>query len=371
MQFGGLNLASGVGGGPPPPTSVAASVAGSFNLPNVLGNLVSGPNSPNRAAAVAAAAAAGAAGPLGPAAAAPGGGSVGAIGSQPGAGGSTLPDHSAGGGSPSPFGGMLGPPPGPAQSQAALSLATSAASGVITTSSAGGPPLPPVSSAAAGAPGGGSSSAAATAAAASGGMQSGIEQIRTGNISQIFPDIVGPIPREVEDEANSYFQRIYNHPPHPTMSINEVLDLLKNFQESQVKRERDVFNCMIKNLFEEYKYFPQYPEKELNITAQLFGGIIERGLVNMVPLGLALRFVLDAVRKPPDSNMYFFGITALDRFKVRLKDYPQYCQHISCIEHFKEHFPAFLVKWVEYGMQSQLPPGDPPTGEAGQRIVQK
>jgi hypothetical protein len=24
--------------------------------------------------------------------------------------------------------------------------------------------------------------------------------------------------------------------------------------------------------------------------------------------------------------MYFFGIAALDRFKTKLKDYPQYCQ---------------------------------------------
>jgi hypothetical protein len=45
--------------------------------------------------------------------------------------------------------------------------------------------------------------------------------------------------------------------------------------------------------------------------------------------------VLDAVRKSPESKMYFFGITALDRFKTRLKDYPQYCQHVSCITHFK------------------------------------
>ena len=71
-----------------------------------------------------------------------------------------------------------------------------------------------------------------------------------------------------------YFQRIYNHPPHPTLTIDEVLELLKKFQDSSVQRERDVFNCMIKSLFEEYKYFPQYPEKELHITAQLFGGII-------------------------------------------------------------------------------------------------
>ena len=81
-------------------------------------------------------------------------------------------------------------------------------------------------------------------------------------------------------------------------------------------------------------------------------------LVTMVPLGLALRFVLDAVKRPTDSNMYFFGVAALDRFRTRLKDYPQYCQHITCIEHFKE-FPAHLVEWVEFGQQSATPPNKP------------
>ena len=78
----------------------------------------------------------------------------------------------------------------------------------------------------------------------------------------------------------------------------------------------------------------------------------------MIPLGLALRFVLDAVRKPPDSKMYFFGVAALDRFKTRLKDYPQYCQHVSDIAHFKE-FPPHLIVWVECGAQSQTPPNKP------------
>ena len=45
---------------------------------------------------------------------------------------------------------------------------------------------------------------------------------------------------------------------------------------------QEVFNCMLRNLFEEYKFFPQYPDKELHITAQLFGGIIEQGLVRYV-----------------------------------------------------------------------------------------
>ncbi|VVC86298.1 unnamed protein product [Leptidea sinapis] len=174
-----------------------------------------------------------------------------------------------------------------------------------------------------------------------------------------FPDMMPNVSKEIEDEANGYFQRIYNHPPHPTLSIDEVLDMLKKFQDSPNKREREVFSCMLRNLFEEYRFFPQYPDKELHITAQLFGGIIEKGLVpSYVSLGLALRFVLDALRKPEGTKMYYFGIAALDRFKSRLKDYHKYCEHVRAIPHFGE-FPPHLIEYIEYGLQSQEPPTKP------------
>lgn len=174
-----------------------------------------------------------------------------------------------------------------------------------------------------------------------------------------FPEMMHNVSKEIEDEANGYFQRIYNHPPHPTLSIDEVLEMLKKFQDSPNKREREVFSCMLRNLFEEYKFFPQYPDKELHITAQLFGGIIEKGLVpSYVSLGLALRFVLDALRKPEGSKMYYFGIAALDRFKSRLKDYHKYCEHVRAIPHFNE-FPPHLIEYIEYGLQSQEPPTKP------------
>lgn len=116
---------------------------------------------------------------------------------------------------------------------------------------------------------------------------------------------------------------------------------------------------MLRNLFEEYRFFPQYPDKELHITAQLFGGIIERGLVSSyMALGLALRFVLDALRKPDGSKMYYFGIAALDRFKSRLKEYHKYCEHVRAITHFSE-FPPHLIEYVEYGLNSLEPPGKP------------
>ncbi|GCC35607.1 hypothetical protein chiPu_0014093 [Chiloscyllium punctatum] len=180
-------------------------------------------------------------------------------------------------------------------------------------------------------------------------------KMKPSDLSQVWPEANQHFSKEIDDEANSYFQRIYNHPPHPTMSVDEVLEMLQRFKDSNIKREREVFNCMLRNLFEEYRFFPQYPDKELHITACLFGGIIEKGLVTYMALGLALRYVLEALRKPFDSKMYYFGIAALDRFKNRLKDYPQYCQHLASIGHFLQ-FPHHLQEYIEYGQQSRDPP---------------
>lgn len=335
-QFGsGLSFGGGNAGNMQPPFSsqglLASSSSSTFSLPNALGSLISGPGGPTSAT-----------GPGSPNRLF-GGNNPGGVGplNLTGLDGPPVSGHSA-----SPFGNnpLLQPPH--------LSSDSSAAN---SSHFGGGPQIPPP-------PGGMPSTSVGSRAGntSAGNVSAGIDQIRAGNpnISALFPDIAGPNPREVEDEANSFFQRIYNHPPNPTLTIDEVLELLKRFQDSGHQREKDVSNCIIKNLFEEYKYFPQYPEKELRVTAQLFGGIIEHGLVTMIPLGLALRFVLDAVRKPCESKMYYFGIAALDRFKSKLKDYPQYCQHLSCISHFKD-FPPHLIEWVEFGTRSQSPPTKP------------
>lgn len=65
--------------------------------------------------------------------------------------------------------------------------------------------------------------------------QPGVEKAQTPSL---FEDMYQTASKEVEEEANSYFQRIYNHPPHPTLTIEEVLEMLKKFMESQNKRER-------------------------------------------------------------------------------------------------------------------------------------
>jgi CCR4-NOT transcription complex subunit 1 len=92
---------------------------------------------------------------------------------------------------------------------------------------------------------------------------------------------------------------------------------------------------MIHNLFDEYRFFHKYPDKEvsegwseatakalyhlptylttlhsslrssshpssqLRITGILFGTLIQHQLVSSITLGIALRYVLEALRKQP------------------------------------------------------------------------
>lgn len=73
------------------------------------------------------------------------------------------------------------------------------------------------------------------------GPNPGLDKQQRVQDVNLFPEIAPNVSKDIEDEANSYFQRIYNHPPHPTLSIDEVLDMLKRFQDSPIKREREVF----------------------------------------------------------------------------------------------------------------------------------
>ncbi|XP_073219959.1 uncharacterized protein [Cicer arietinum] len=136
-------------------------------------------------------------------------------------------------------------------------------------------------------------------------------------------------PKDVEIEASFDFQEMF----HDRLPVTTVVQKLVQYKESSVKREKMVFECMIANLFEEYKFFPKYPEMQLKIAALLFGSFIKHQLVTHLSLGIALRYVLDALRKPADSKMFLFGSLALEQFVDRLIEWPQYCNHILQISH--------------------------------------
>ncbi|KAL6965062.1 hypothetical protein U1Q18_036119 [Sarracenia purpurea var. burkii] len=147
---------------------------------------------------------------------------------------------------------------------------------------------------------------------------------------------------DIEAEANSYFHQMFSG----QLTIDTMIQMLARFKESPEKREQLIFECMIGNLFEEYKFFPKYPERQLKIAAVLFGSLIKHQLVTHLTLGIALRGVLDALRKPTDSKMFVFGTKALEQFVDRLIEWPQYCNHILQISHLRGSHSE-LVAFIE------------------------
>jgi CCR4-NOT transcription complex subunit 1 len=71
----------------------------------------------------------------------------------------------------------------------------------------------------------------------------------------------------------------------------------------------------------------------------LFGRLIDLQLVASITLGVALRCVLDALRKPFGTKMFAFGSEALEQFKQRLPEWPQYCQHLAAVPHLAQAHP--------------------------------
>ena len=57
----------------------------------------------------------------------------------------------------------------------------------------------------------------------------------------------------------------------------------------------------------------RYPAAELIITGKLFGSLVAEDLVPTQTLGLALRCILEALRRPLQSKMFKFGVLALEQ----------------------------------------------------------
>ena len=114
-----------------------------------------------------------------------------------------------------------------------------------------------------------------------------------------------------------------------------LLQRLQGLQASSNPREQSVAKCMIFNLFDEYRFFNKYPEKELHITAVLFSGLVHLRLVEGQQLDTLLRLVLDALRQPPDSKLFDFARETLRQVQDSLLGWPQFCSYVlqACPPH--------------------------------------
>ncbi|CAK0817390.1 unnamed protein product [Prorocentrum cordatum] len=146
-------------------------------------------------------------------------------------------------------------------------------------------------------------------------------------------------PEDLEESSNSYFSRIYTG----EMTVPQLVEVMKDFASHEKGNwKHEVYSRMISNLFDECRFFPKYPPQELTITGELFGLLIKNDLVHASNLGLALRCVLEALRRPMHTKMFKFGILALEQFLDRLPVWPALCQHLTQIQDLSEAYPTYV-----------------------------
>lgn len=147
------------------------------------------------------------------------------------------------------------------------------------------------------------------------------------SVTTFSPDL----DRQVED----YYHRMYSG----ELRVDEVIVFLEKCKQSSNPRDHELFAAMIHTLFEEYRHYETYPAAELALTGILFGSLIQFQVIDFIPLGIAIRYVLTALQSLPNTNRFRFGVQALSQFQRRLPEWPQVCQALLAIRHLIETIP--------------------------------
>ena len=157
---------------------------------------------------------------------------------------------------------------------------------------------------------------------------------RHPELTQVISEFAGmdAFPADVEEEANNTFQKMFND----ELSVESIVAMLNSYKNSTLGREQEIFACMVHNLFDEFRFFFKYPEKQLHQTAILFGQLVAHSLVSSVSLGIALRYVLEALRSEPTNKMFKFGITAAKQFEKDLAIYPSFAKQLATVPGLKD-----------------------------------
>lgn len=101
---------------------------------------------------------------------------------------------------------------------------------------------------------------------------------------------------------------------------------MKKFKESDVKKEQEIYACMLHSLFDEYRFLHRYPQQYLEKIAKLFGAIIKYRIIDGTLQDIALKFAYEAFRR--EGKRQKFGVITIKQFFDMLPQFPQFFDDI-------------------------------------------
>ncbi|KAI9365956.1 CCR4-Not complex component, Not1-domain-containing protein [Zopfochytrium polystomum] len=194
----------------------------------------------------------------------------------------------------------------------------------------------------------------------------------TDYLKELIPACFRAYPRlsnilsDVEDEATSILHKCYAG----EVSVPQVVELLKRYRDSINQREQDVFSVFTVVLFEEYQFFPNYPDDFLGKASVLFGSLILSVYTRQENVAQALRIILESLRQPVSSKYFKFGSIALLQFQSKLPEWPNFCSLILQIPHMHQAYPEItsMIKNLVPGEDSAAK-GDTMEGPSGEETI--
>ena len=143
-------------------------------------------------------------------------------------------------------------------------------------------------------------------------------QIQSNNLEEID--------KEVNQILNSMFKG--------EITVDSVVEKLINYHKSENEKEVEEYLYLVRCLFDECHFYPQYPEPEIKKVAELFGKIINNQIIDGMLVTIALKYILEGI-KTGKGNMYTFGTIALNQFVNKISNWPNFMNSLIDVPQIK------------------------------------
>jgi len=151
-------------------------------------------------------------------------------------------------------------------------------------------------------------------------------------------------PDAINTEANELFDQIF----HGKLTIPDATRLLGDLGQTADARPRQVRDCMVQSLLDEFAHFQEYPDRERQVVTQLFGSLLQAGVLTGSDLAWGLEALVALFVPPklpagviqygegPEMRMQAFAIEALRTAGPRLRSWPHLCTSLVALPGLRE-----------------------------------
>ena len=173
---------------------------------------------------------------------------------------------------------------------------------------------------------------------------------------------------EIDKEANLILNSMFKG----EISVDNVINKLINYNNSQNQKENEKYVYLIHCIFDEYNFYHQYPEPEIKIAAELFGKIINNNVIDGLLLTIALKYILEGI-KTKEGTMYMFGTIALNQFIGKIAHWPNFMNSLidlPQIKNEKDLYQKLLKQFNESKKKEKGINSENSRGDEGESLLE-